>query len=60
MIVRENLFVKPLPAMAQVSCVQGFVQTDFDGDGTDEVLAAGNFYPYRVQLVAATLRWVRC
>jgi hypothetical protein len=42
--------VKPLPAMAQLSSTQGFVFDDFDGDGIAEVLAAGNFYPYRVQL----------
>lgn len=42
--------IRPLPPMAQLSCLQGFVQTDVDGDGADEVLAVGNFYPYRVQL----------
>jgi hypothetical protein len=42
--------VKPLPDPAQVSSIQGFVYHDFDGDGSSEILAAGNFYPYRVQL----------
>jgi hypothetical protein len=42
--------MKPLPAIAQVSAVQTFVSYDFDGDGTEEILTAGNFYPYRVQL----------
>lgn len=42
--------MKPLPAIAQVSAVQTFTSYDFDGDGTEEILAAGNFYPYRVQL----------
>lgn len=42
--------MKPLPSIAQVSAVQTFVSYDFDGDGTEEILAAGNFYPYRVQL----------
>ncbi|MBT1704075.1 VCBS repeat-containing protein [Chryseosolibacter indicus] len=42
--------IRPLPPMAQLSCLQGFVQTDVDGDAIDEVLAVGNFYPYRVQL----------
>jgi hypothetical protein len=36
--------------MAQLSSAQAFVFDDFDGDGIAEVLAAGNFYPYRVQL----------
>ncbi|SKC51003.1 VCBS repeat-containing protein [Ohtaekwangia koreensis] len=42
--------MKPLPPMAQLSSTQAFVFDDFDGDGIAEVLAAGNFYPYRVQL----------
>jgi hypothetical protein len=42
--------MKPLPAMVQLSAIQAFVSFDFDDDGRDEILAAGNFYPYRVQL----------
>jgi hypothetical protein len=42
--------VKPLPALAQFSAIQAFVQADFDADGSPEVLATGNFYPYRVRL----------
>ena len=42
--------LKPLPAMAQTSMVNGFVHDDFDEDGQKEILAAGNFFPYRVQL----------
>ena len=42
--------MKALPAMVQASCVNAFIVDDFDGDGVTEVLAAGNFYPYRVQL----------
>lgn len=42
--------IRPLPHMAQLSSIQGFTQYDFDGDGSTEVLAVGNFYPYRVQL----------
>jgi hypothetical protein len=42
--------IKPLPAMAQISCIQGFVFADVDGDQVNEILAVGNFYPYRVQL----------
>lgn len=42
--------LRPLPAGAQTSMIHGFVQEDFDHDGRPEVLAAGNFYPYRVQI----------
>nr|ARK12863.1 type IV secretion protein Rhs [Fibrella sp. ES10-3-2-2] len=42
--------LKPLPDAAQVSMVNGFLYDDFDGDGQREVLAAGNFYPYKVLL----------
>lgn len=42
--------LKALPTVAQWSAIQGFVQDDFDGDGFPEILAAGNFFPYRVQL----------
>jgi hypothetical protein len=42
--------LKPLPDLAQVSMINGFVADDFDGDGVNEILAAGNFYPYRVLL----------
>ncbi|HYF69274.1 MAG TPA: VCBS repeat-containing protein [Ohtaekwangia sp.] len=42
--------MRALPAMAQISSIRGFVFTDVDNDEANEVLAAGNFYPYRVQL----------
>lgn len=42
--------MKPLPSIVQVSSVNTFIVEDFDGDGAKETLAAGNFYPYRVQL----------
>lgn len=42
--------LKPLPHLAQVSMINGFVQGDFNQDGSEEVLAVGNFYPYRVML----------
>ncbi|UZR96595.1 VCBS repeat-containing protein [Chondrinema litorale] len=44
-----KLELKPLPEMAQISMINAFVQHDFDGDGANEILAAGNFYPYRVE-----------
>jgi hypothetical protein len=39
-----------LPVTAQFTAIQGAVIKDFDGDGKNEVLCAGNFYPFRVQL----------
>ncbi|MDJ1466865.1 VCBS repeat-containing protein [Xanthocytophaga flava] len=42
--------LKPLPDWAQFSSINGFLSSDFDGDGKVEVLAAGNFFPYKVQL----------
>jgi hypothetical protein len=38
-----------LPAFAQVSCVNAFLFEDFDGDGTRELLVAGNLYSYKPQ-----------
>jgi hypothetical protein len=39
-----------LPDAAQFSAIQGAVQVDVNGDGTNVIFAAGNFYPFRVQL----------
>ena len=39
-----------LPDVAQFSAINGFLFDDFDDDGTGEVLAAGNFFPYKPQL----------
>jgi len=39
-----------LPIAAQFTTIQGAVIKDFDGDGKNEILCAGNFYPFRVQL----------
>jgi len=41
--------IKPLPIDAQIAPVQGFVVQDFTGDGIDDILLAGNYYPLRVQ-----------
>lgn len=46
----HRLVLHALPLSAQFSAVQGAVQTDANGDGTEEIFAAGNFYPFRVQL----------
>ena len=39
-----------LPLQAQFSRVSAAIVDDFDGDGKKDILTAGNFYPYRVQL----------
>src|SRR5690606_31808387 len=39
-----------LPPLAQLSSINGFLFDDFDGDGNREILAAGNFFPYKPQL----------
>jgi hypothetical protein len=46
----KDFRVKPLPAMAQLSSINGFVHDDFDGDGIKELLVAGNFFPFKPQL----------
>lgn len=42
--------LESLPHRAQFSAVQGFLFDDFTGDGTKNILAAGNFYPYAVNI----------
>jgi hypothetical protein len=39
-----------LPYAAQVSAVSGIVITDVNRDGHNDLVLAGNFYPWRVQL----------
>lgn len=36
--------------MVQFSSVNGFITHDFDGDGQEEVLAAGNFFAFKPQI----------
>jgi hypothetical protein len=45
----KDLKLRPLPSVAQMSAMNGFVHDDLDGNGTKEVLAAGNFFPYKAQ-----------
>ncbi len=47
---KGHFTIKALPPMAQISKVQGAVVDDFNGDGRKDVLLAGNFYSYRVQM----------
>jgi hypothetical protein len=42
--------VKALPKLAQFSTVNALVIEDFNGDGNEDVLAAGNFYPINIQM----------
>ncbi len=46
---KGNFRAVPLPREAQVSVAQALVPGDFNGDGRDDLLVAGNFYPLRVQ-----------
>jgi enediyne biosynthesis protein E4 len=41
---------KALPVQAQFSRIYGIEINDFDKDGITDILVAGNFFPYRVQL----------
>lgn len=45
-----QLILHELPLFAQFSSIQGAVVTDVNNDGVKEIFAAGNFYPFRVQL----------
>jgi enediyne biosynthesis protein E4 len=45
-----ELKLKPLPVMAQLSSVNGFLHLDLDGDRKKELLVVGNFFPYKPQL----------
>jgi hypothetical protein len=46
----KKFILQPLPQYAQMSAVTGMVATDIDGDGNKDIIVAGNFYPFRVQL----------
>lgn len=41
--------LKPLPVEAQFSIVNSILYNDYDGDGKEDILLAGNFFPFRVQ-----------
>ena len=45
-----RLVLHVLPVAAQFSAIQSAVVTDADQDGKNRIFAAGNFYPFRVQL----------
>ncbi|CAN5593489.1 VCBS repeat-containing protein [soil metagenome] len=47
---KNGFSFRALPLQAQVSKMFGSLQYDFDNDGKKDILCAGNFYPYRLQL----------
>lgn len=46
----KDFKLKPLPPIVQLSSVNGFLHDDFEGNGSKELLAVGNFFPYKSQL----------
>ena len=44
-----QFFIHTLPTEAQFSMASGLVTGDFTGDRHQDILLAGNFYPFRVQ-----------
>ncbi len=48
--VDGNLMLHKLPDLAQFSRINAFINHDFDGDGKIDVIAAGNFYPFKPQI----------
>ena len=47
---KGQMVLHELPIAAQFSSIQSAVITDLNNDGVKEIFAAGNFYPFRVQL----------
>lgn len=45
-----RFILEPLPVAAQFSAVYGVVAADFDGDGIQDLLLGGNYFPFRPQL----------
>jgi hypothetical protein len=43
-----NFAIKPLPAEAQLSCINDIITEDIDGDGNADILAAGNLFDMEV------------
>lgn len=46
----KTFSIKPLPAYAQLSAANSLISKDVDGDGNNDIILAGNFYPMRAQL----------
>jgi hypothetical protein len=47
---KDSLILHKLPDMVQFSQVNAFVLDDFNSDGTEEIIAAGNFYPIKPKI----------
>ena len=46
----KKFTIQPLPLYAQASVLNGIVPYDFGNDGNMDLVLAGNFYPFRVQM----------
>jgi len=46
----KKFTLQPLPLYAQLSVVNGIVSDDINNDGNKDIILAGNFYPFRVQI----------
>jgi hypothetical protein len=46
----KGFTVKTLPPYAQLSVLNGLVGTDINNDGFEDIIGAGNFYPFRAQM----------
>ncbi len=46
----KDFRLRDLPLAAQFSSVNGFLHEDLDQDGVQELVLAGNFYPFKPQL----------
>jgi len=46
----RKLVIKALPSFAQMSMINGIITDDVNNDGKKDIVVAGNFYPFRVQL----------
>lgn len=46
----EDFKLRTLPVPAQFSSINAFICDDFTGDGNKDLIAAGNFYPFKPQL----------
>jgi hypothetical protein len=55
MLINDNgrFTIKRFPVEAQLSCINGFVVKDFDGDGTKDILLAGNKFDVEVETTPA-------
>lgn len=48
----KKFSIEPLPLYAQMSVVNGIISDDVDSYGNKDLIIAGNFYPFRVQMGA--------